>query len=234
MTGFGRGESSNGERRFIVEIRTVNHRYCDIAVRMPRTFSGLEDRLRQAVTQKIRRGKIDVYVGAEEFGGREREIVVDIGLARAYINAANELKANFTLRDDMSLSTLLRMPDIFRIDDVSPEEDEIWELMGSAAQSALDALLSMRAREGAKLIADVKSRIDLLASLLTHIEKRAPLIVDDYRERLNSRLKELLGQNIPDENRIATEIAIFADKCGIDEEITRFRSHLAQAGRCCV
>lgn len=234
MTGFGRGEASSENRRFVVEIRSVNHRYCDINIKMPRSFSSLEERLRQYISQKINRGKIDVFVNYEEFGERGHTIRTDLGLASAYIEAARELKARFSLRDDVSLSALFRLPDIFNISDAAPDEDEVWGALSVAVTAALDAHGAMRAREGNKLIGDVAAKLDAITSLLYKIEARAPLVTADYRTRLNARLTELLGQNIPDENRVAAEIAIFSDKCSIDEEIVRFKSHLAQAGKCCV
>ena len=233
MTGFGRGEASSDNRRFVVEIRSVNHRYCDISIKMPRVFSGLEDRLRQLITQNLRRGKIDVYVNYEEYGEREHRITADIGLAAAYIEAARNIESKFNFKDSITLSALLRLPDIFRIDDAKPDEEEVWEYMGAAARTALDALIIMRGREGDKLIDDISDKIGALADLLARVQMRAPFIVDEYRERLNARIKELLNQNIPDENRIATEVAIFADRSAIDEEITRFKSHIAQAKACC-
>ena len=233
MTGFGRGEASSGTRKFIVEIRSVNHRYCDISIKAPRVFSSLEERLRRLLSQKLRRGKIDAFVNCEEYGEREYKITVDAGLAGAYIEAAQGLKSRFDLRDDITLAALLRLPDIFRADAGELDEEEAWKHMSGAAQIALDALIDMREREGAKLICDISERIASLSSLLGKIEARAPFIVMDYRERLNARLIELLGQNIPDENRIAAEVALFADRCNIDEEITRFKSHLVQAEMCC-
>ena len=233
MTGFGRGEASSGTQKFIVEIRSVNHRYCDVAIKMPRVFSALEERLRRLVSQKLRRGKIDVFINCETYGEREYKITADTGLAGAYIEAAQKLKSLFNLKDDITLAALLRLPDVFRADAGEPDEEEVWKHMGDAAQIAMDALIGMREREGAKLICDIKDKIASLKLLLDRIEARAPFIVTDYRERLNARLIELLGQNIPDENRVASEVAIFADRCNIDEEITRFRSHLEQAGICC-
>jgi len=233
MTGFGRGESSSENRRFIVEIRTVNHRYCDVAIRMPRAFSNFEDRLRSAISQKIHRGKVEVYVNYEEYGEIERSVSANVGLAKAYIDAANVLKSRFKLRDDMSLTALLRLPDIFQVGEAEADDELIWALLGDALRAAMDALVSMRSREGDKLITDISGKLDSLASMLVSVEARAPFVVGEYRERLNARIKELLGQNMPDDARLSAEVALYADKCNIDEEILRFKSHLAQAKRCC-
>jgi len=233
MTGFGRGEASSDNRKFVVEIRSVNHRYCDISIKMPRTFASLEERLRQLVSGKLNRGKIDVFVNCDEYGERDCAVSTDIGLAQAYIEAAGVLASRFKLRDDVSLTSLLRMPGIFQVGDEAPDEEEIWKLLGGAAGLALNALIEMRGREGGKLIGEINERLDAIASLLTHVEGRAPFVADEYGARLKSRLDDLLGQNIVDESRIAAEIAIFADRCNIDEEITRFKSHLAQAKSCC-
>ena len=234
MTGFGRGETSSNTRKFVVEIRSVNHRYCDISIRMPRMFSGLEDRLRQLISQNLRRGKIDAFINCEEYGERDHRIIADIGLAGAYIEAAQNIKSRYNIKDNITLSALLRLPDVLRVDDAKPDEDEAWGYMSDAAKTALDALIAMRSREGGQLIDDISEKINALSGLVVQVETRAPFIVAEFRERLNARIKELLNQNIPDENRIATEIAIFADRCAIDEEITRFKSHLAQAKSCCV
>lgn len=234
MTGFGRGEASSGKRRFVVEIRTVNHRYCDVTIKTPRSFSSLEERLRKLISQKVNRGKIDVFVSYDESGERECAVAADMGLAAAYIETAGALKSRFNLRDDITLASLLRLPGIFKVDDTAPDEEESWALLENAALLALDALVAMRESEGEKLIGDVAQKINQLEGLLDSVEERAPFVVDDYRNRLNARIADLLGANIPDENRIAAEVAIFADKCSIDEEITRFKSHLAQAGAACV
>jgi len=233
MTGFGRGEAASGNRRFIVEIRSVNHRYCDISIKMPRAFSGLEDRLRLSVTKKLNRGKIDVFVNSDASGERECQVSADIGLAGAYVDAAGALGKRFGLRDDISLSTLMRLPGIFQVDDAIPDEEEIWAVLSEASGKALEAIVMMRAREGGKLIGDIVKKLGLLSEYLTRVESRAPFIVVDYRNRLNARLAELSGLNLPDENRISAEVVLFADKCSIDEEIIRFRSHLAQAEKCC-
>ena len=233
MTGFGRGEASSANRKFVVEIRSVNHRYCDISIKMPRAFANLEERLRGLITGKINRGKVDVFVNYDEYGERECAVKTDIGLAEAYMDAAAALKSRFGLCDEISISTLLRLPGIFQTADVPADETEIWELLSKASAAALDSLLAMRAREGGKLIADISQKLAAIAALLERVEARAPSVTAEYRDRLNARLSELLGQNVPDENRIAAEIALFADKCSIDEEIIRFKSHLQQAERCC-
>jgi len=233
MTGFGRGEASSDTRMFIVEIRSVNHRYCDIAIKMPRQFLSLEERIRRIAAQKINRGKVDVFINYEEFGDREHSVSTDTSLARAYIEAANSLKSQFSLRDDISLSTLLRIPDVIRIDSAEPDEGETWDLLNEALSKAIDALVSMRSKEGEKLADDITKKIAALSSYIQSVEERAPHVISEYREKLCSRLNELLGQNMPDENRIAAEIVIFADKSGIDEEIMRLKSHIGQAEKCC-
>jgi len=233
MTGFGRGEASSVNRKFVVEVRSVNHRYCDISIKMPRAFAVLEERLRELITQKINRGKVDVFVNYDEYGERECVVKTDAGLAEAYINAAAALKSRFGLRDEISLSALMRLPGIFQTADAPVDENEIWKLLNEAAAGALDSLLAMRAREGDKLIRDISLKLSTISGLLERVEERAPSVITEYRDRLNARLRELLGQNAPDENRVAAEIALYADKCSIDEEIIRFKSHIRQAERCC-
>jgi len=232
MTGFGRGEASSATRAFTAEIRAVNHRYCDITIKMPRPFMNFEERLRQIIAQNIGRGKVDVYINYEEFGDREHNVTADASLAKAYMDAAGALKAQFGLRDDVSLSTLLRIPDIIKIENADPDEEEIWNLLSASVQAAVGALVSMRGREGEKLAGDISRRLEALSALIEKVAERAPAVIGEYRERLNARLAELLGANVIDENRIAAEIVLFAERCGIDEEIIRYRSHLAQAAGC--
>ena len=233
MTGYGRGEISSACYKFTVEMRSVNHRFCDISIRIPRKFSALEDRIRQLALQKLSRGKIDIYVNCDELGEREREVKVDMGLAAAYFEAAEALSARLNLGNDISLSALMRLPDIFQISEAEQDEGEAWEHLGQAARLALDALINMRSLEGNKLMGDISGRLGTLSSLISLIEARAPFIICDYREKLIIKINELLAPGAPDDNRIAAEIAAIADKCGIDEEITRFKSHITQAAQCC-
>jgi uncharacterized protein (TIGR00255 family) len=235
MTGFGRGEASGVGGKFTVEIRTVNHRFCDVSVRMPRHLIGLEDRLRRLVAGRVSRGKADVFVTYEEErdGAAPISVTVNMALAEAYVDVAAKLAARFGALGGLTLPMLLQLPDILKIDKGRADEEEAWAALGAAAESALAALAEMRAREGERLAADIAQKMQIARERLAAIEERAPLAEAEYRQRLDSRIKELTGQSAPDESRIAAEIAIMAERCSIDEEIVRLKSHLAQAEGCC-
>ncbi|MDR3121292.1 MAG: YicC family protein [Clostridiales bacterium] len=234
MTGFGRGEASSDVRKFTVEIRSINHRYCDVSIKMPRALSKFEDRVRKAVLAGVSRGKLEVFVGCEEFGERARKVTIDMGLAEAYHGAMRKLQERFgLLHDDITVTAFLRVPDILKVEDAEPDEGEVLGLLDRAVGDALGALVEMRGREGEKLIADIREKFSAVSELLDQVAARAPFVVEDYRARLAARIKELLGQTAPDEARLAMEVAVFADRCSVDEEIVRFRSHLSQAEKCC-
>ncbi|MDR1439896.1 MAG: YicC family protein [Clostridiales bacterium] len=234
MTGFGRGEASGDCGKFVVEARTINHRFSDISVKLPRHLIGLEDRLRKLVGASISRGKADVFVTHEEQGSRACSIAVNAELAKAYSDAADKIAGALGRPPGgATLQILLQLPDVMRIERAGIDEEDSWATLREAAESALASLTAMRGREGERLIADIALKIQNVHSELSAIEGRAPLVTVEYRRRLESRLKELLGQSMPDESRIAAEVAIMAERCGIDEEIVRLKSHLAQAEGCC-
>ena len=229
MTGYGRGEAASDGMRFIVEIKTINHRYCDINIRMPRLLNALEKKLRQKLQEEISRGKVDVYITYEEFGEREKKVKVDSELAKAYFQAMTELKHQMNLNDDISVTTFLKIPDVFMPEKNDPDDDEAWNMLSEATDAALRELLAMRGEEGGKLIADICGKIANIFNELEIIEARAPIVVKEYKEKLESRIKDLMDQSLPDENRLALEVAMFADRCSIDEELVRLKSHLSQA-----
>jgi uncharacterized protein (TIGR00255 family) len=235
MTGFGRGEASGGGGKFTVEIRTVNHRFCDVSVRMPRHLIGLEDRLRRLVAGRVSRGKADVFVTyEEERGAGPVSVTVNMALAEAYMDAASKIEERFgELGGGVTLPMLLQLPDILKIDKGRADEEESWGAMSAAAETALAALAAMRAGEGERLAADIAQKIRKARERLAVVEERAPFAEAEYRQRLDSRIKELTGQSAPDESRIAAEVAIMAERCCIDEEIVRLKSHLDQAEGCC-
>jgi uncharacterized protein (TIGR00255 family) len=228
MTGFGRGEYQENGKKINIEIKTVNHRYTDIFVKFPRMLAFLEDKVRDIISKNISRGKIDVFMTYEEFGEDSKTVVVDEALAGAYLKAINTLGSKFDLRDDITVSMLSRFPDILRVEKVEEDEGELLRIVSNAVQTALDSLLKMRIVEGAALKTSLLEKLDNVLNIVSQIEERAPSVVSDYKERLTNRLKELLEQKVVDENRIATEVAIFADRCSIDEEIVRLKSHIVQ------
>lgn len=228
MTGFGRGEYQENGKKVNIEIKTVNHRYTDIFVKFPRMLAFLEDKVRDIISKNISRGKIDVFMTYEEFGEDSKTVVIDEALAGAYLKALNTLGSKFDLRDDITVSMLSRFPDILRVEKVEEDEGELLRIVSAAVQTALDSLLKMRIVEGAALKTSLLEKLDNVSKVVSQIEERAPAVVIEYKERLTNRLKELLEQKVVDENRIATEVAIFADRCSIDEELVRLKSHLLQ------
>mgnify|MGYP003375597075 FL=1 len=229
MTGFGRGEYSDGKRNITVEIKSVNHRYSDVSVKMPRRYSFAEDKIKSTVKGKVRRGKIDVSVMVENITENDINIKLNEPIARQYCENLKILQDAFSLKGDISLELLANMPDVMKaIPDVEDESEIIAAILIPVEQAALN-LEKMRSIEGEKLAEDLLKKGENIKVLLDKIAIRAPLVVTDYMEKLKNRITELLNGNasLPEE-RILTEPAIFADKCAIDEEITRLNSHLIQ------
>ncbi len=228
MTGFGRGEYSENGRHFIVEIKTVNHRYSDVYIKMPRNISFLEDKIREFVIKSISRGKADIFVTFEDLSGEGTSVFLDESLAEKYVEAAKKLRDMFNLNDDISASFISRMPDVVRLEKQEVDAEYLWTVLKNAVEKALLSLLSMRETEGKELRKSLIEKSEYIENILLDIKERSPEVVKEYRVKLDTRLNELLnGQNI-DEQRLAVECAIFADRCSIDEELVRFKSHIAQ------
>ncbi|MDD6096890.1 MAG: YicC family protein [Firmicutes bacterium] len=229
MTGFGRGIYSDEARTIIVEIRAVNHRYCDIFMKMPRRYSFAEEKLKAVIKQHILRGKIEVSVSVENIGAAETDIRLNKELARKYYDALTELKDEFGIDDPIGLSMLTRMPDV--ITTAAAEEDEE-ELLGQMTAAMSDACLDicrMREIEGEKLAQDILMRADIIEETVAEISKRAPMLEKEFALKLKDRLEELLENKVEvPEDRILLEAAVFADKANITEEIVRLGSHIHQ------
>ncbi len=228
MTGYGKGEYSEDGLTVLVEARSVNNRYLDIAVKSPRILLCAEDKLRATVREYLSRGHVDVFVSYSDKRERAKPLYVDWGVVNAYVQAAGELKRAYPLlEDDGSVSFFLRLPDAIRSDETVSADELLLSCLDRAIRLALDALTDMRREEGARLKEDLLSRMETIASLRDKIEARAPSVAEEYRERLAARVEEYLGGKA-DETRILTEAAVFADKCSIDEELTRLRSHIEE------
>lgn len=228
MTGFGRGEYKSEKQDFLIEIKTVNHRYSDLFLKLPRQLSFLEDKVRETISKSISRGKIDVYVSYDEHGDDSRSVQIDEPLAKAYIKSIETLRDNFNLRDDISVSLVARFPDVLKIEKTEVDEDETWQGFKKALDAALESLVKMREVEGEGLKKDMVERASYIKSIVKIIEDYSPQVVRDYKQKLENRLKELLDQQVVDESRIAMEVAIFADRCSINEELVRLNSHIKQ------
>lgn len=236
MTGYGKGEYRQGGVELTVEVKTVNNRFLDIAVKAPRLFTGLEENIRSLVRSKISRGHADVFVNLTDRREKPKTLWVDTALAQAYFDAAMRLKALLpSAADDVTLTSVLRYGDVLKQEETQSVDEELMGALSSALTAALDKLNAMRAAEGAKLLADLTARMDKVEELVSGIAERAPSVAEEYRVRLTERVRKALesaGADA-DEGRILNEVAVFADKSNIDEELTRLHSHIAQFRAIC-
>ena len=228
MTGYGRGQQLLHGRSITVEIRSVNHRYFEFSCRTPRGCAFLEDRLKRTLQQAISRGKVEVSLTLQTVESRGGAVAVDHALAGQYLTALRALAAEYGLTDDLTLSTVARLPDLFTVCRGEEDEEELAADVLSVLQEALDRFVAMREAEGERLRADVLSRLLTLEEHLAFVEERSPQTVAEYRARLTAKLNELLGGAVTDEARILTEAAIVADRLAVDEETVRLHSHIAQ------
>ncbi len=228
MTGFGRGTFSDSGKEFTVEIKTVNHRYIDFYIKLPRQIGYLEERVREVASQSLFRGKVDIFISFEDRADNSRSVTLDEPLASAYIQAVEKLKEKYSLKDDLSVSLISRFPDVLRIEKNEDDEEHLWSVLKNALDLAIASLLQMREKEGNELRNSLLQKADYMETIISDISQRSPQVVTEYKQKLEYRIKELLNQQTVDENRIAMEVAIFADRCGIDEELVRLGSHLTQ------
>ena len=228
MTGFGASDLATAAGRYTVEARSLNHRFLEIIVRLPRELAPLEDRIRALVQGRVLRGRVEVAIMRENYGKRLRTVRIDLDLAKAFASALNELKQALELPGSPDLAMLSALPDLIRIEEQKEDLEAAWTAIAEAVEVALSRLVAMREREGARLTSDLGQRVRRLAERADEIERRAPLVVQEHAARLTRRIEELIGMPPVDEGRLAAEVAIFADRSDIAEETTRFRSHLAQ------
>lgn len=225
MTGYGRCEIVADGKKISAELRSVNHRYSDFGIKTPRYYSFLEERIRTLLSRKISRGKVDFYLNIENFGTSDKEIRVNEQLAENYLSALGELRDRFGLRDDISVMSVARYNDIFEIRQKEEDEETVWRQVLPAIEGAVDAFLAMRIREGERIEKDLRERITYMKSLAEEIDRRSPETIREYECRLRTRITELLENREIDDARILTEVAIFADKIDVQEEMVRLRSH---------
>lgn len=232
MTGFGRGEINNEKVKINVEMKSVNHRYCEIVLRMPRSLNVLEDRIKRVIQKRIARGRVEVYIKIELCGENRALVRADSELTASYLKALTELNSTFNLPGEITISKLLQLPGVFNLEE--PEEDvELWwPALESTLHHALDGLMQMRIKEGKQLSEDVVVRAKRISEMVAQIERRSPVVVEEYRERLKQRLKDILEQGNLDPSRLEGEVVIFAERSSITEEIVRLGSHLTQLAGC--
>lgn len=230
MTGYGRGECLLYDRRFVVEIKAVNHRYNDITIKLPRVLVSYEDSIKKLLLEKIFRGKTDVYVIFESFSQNDYKVSLNETLADSYFNVLNSIIERYDLKDSVSVSLLSKFPEIISVEknlSSADSDNEIWECLCNAVNQALEGFVLMRETEGSSLGDNISDKLDFIYSKVSDIEKRAPFVAEEYKKRLFERLDEIKEVEV-DESRIITEVTIFADKACIDEEITRLYSHISQ------
>lgn len=228
MTAFGRGEATADGYRFAVELRTLNHRFCDIRIKLPRKYTDFEEQIKRELSAQFSRGRIEVSVAADEALDKVQHLTVDSELAKTYKRLLIGLQEELDLEASFRLDTLLNFRDIFVFEEDEESRKQAWRVLKTALDQAVADCIQMRKEEGAAIETDLSKRLDQLEILNNEVESRAPQVVLDVRDRLEKRIQELLGQGELDEARLAQEIAFFAEKSDITEEVVRFQSHVRQ------
>ena len=228
MTGYGRARQERNGRNITVEVRSVNNRYLDCTVKMPRAYIFAEDAMKALVQKYISRGKVDVFVTVDAVTADQTVVQVNEPLARSYYQALSRLREMFSLEDELSATTLARFPDVLAVTKAEEDLEMISADICAVLEEALTAHRQMRSVEGEKLFSDIAGRADTIESVVAKVEERSPQTVSEYRARLEAKMREVLQSTTIDESRILTEAAIFADKIAVDEETVRLRSHLSQ------
>lgn len=228
MTGYGRAKEERDGKTITVELRAVNHRYQDCTVKAPRQYGFLDDAVKKAAAARIARGKVEVFVGVEVEEGGDVAVTVNHQLAKRYLEALHDLSETYGLRDDVTVTTLSKLPDVLGSERIEQDAEAMTRDVLAVFDKACDGFDQMRLREGEKLAEDVRSRCAAIERMVGEVETRSPERVKEYREKLLTRMKEVLADTSIDETRILTEAAIYADKTAVDEETVRLRSHLHQ------
>ena len=226
MTGFGRCEVMEGERKFTVEMKGVNHRYLDVNIRMPKKLNFFETAIRSLLKQSIQRGKVDIFISYEDFTENQMSLKYNESLAQEYMDCFGRMKEQFSLENDIRVSTLSRCPEVLTMEEQVIDEEELWNGLKKALEGAIGQFVETRTLEGSNLKKDIIEKLDGLLDLVGYIEERTPKIVAEYREKLEAKVRELLEDTQIEESRIAAEVVIFADKICTDEEVVRLRSHI--------
>ena len=232
MTGFGRGEKVFDTRKYSIEIKSVNSRFCDISIRMPRMFNYLDTDIRRVITDRLIRGKIDVFVNFEDQGEAGQVVTVNAGLAKGYSEAAKAISAVTGREDDMGVERIALFQDVLSVTQKEIDEEATAKELMEALNLAVDGMLEMRKREGDNLVNTILAKVSSLEAIREEVVTRSPAVVEAYRQKLSARINEILTSDqreFYDDNRLAAEVAIFADKCAIDEEMARLSSHFSQA-----
>lgn len=232
MTGFGRSEIVKGNRKISVEIKSVNHRYLEAGIKMPKKLNVFESRMRDLLKKYATRGKIDIFINYEDDSENQVNLKFNQNIADEYMTIFNNMSEKYNLKNDMTVGGLARFPEVITMDEVQEDEEELWHFIEEAMKAALEQFVNTRILEGENLKKDILGKLDHMEELVAFVEKRSPEIMKEYRSKLESKVKELLGDTTIDESRIATEVIIYADKICVDEETVRLRSHIEHARKC--
>ncbi|MCD7727564.1 MAG: YicC family protein [Ruminococcus sp.] len=228
MTGFGRMQEVINNREILVEIKAVNHRYYEFNSRVPRAYGYLDEKLKGFLKGSVSRGKVEVSVSIFNQEGTDAEIEINRSMASGYVAALRSVSDELDLKDDLSLSSLLRLQDIFTVVKTADDEEAIWQDVKCVASKALDKFIAMRQAEGEKMYEDISSRLDYIEKQVGKIEERSPKVTELYREKLYTKIKEIVADRNVDDARVLTEAALFSEKTAVDEETVRLRSHISQ------
>lgn len=226
MTGFGRCETAENNRKFTVEMKSVNHRYLDVNIKMPKKLNFFESAIRGELKKYISRGKVDLFITYEDYSESNTNVHYNRDVAQEYLKYLRSMAEEFDLQDDISVSVLSKYPEVFTMEEVGVDEEELWKELKKALSGAAELFVESRIAEGGHLRVDLLAKLDGMLELVDFIARRSPQIVREYRQRLEERVRELLADAAVDETRLLTEVTIFADKACVDEEIVRLRSHI--------
>ncbi len=232
MTGFGRYEAGNDLRKMTVEMKSVNHRYCEITLKMPKKLNFFEAAVRTRLKNYISRGKVDIFITYTDNTEGQACVTYNKELAAEYVDKCRAISEDFGIENDIRTSTIARMPEVFVLEEQDVDESEIEALLFEAIDGAANQFVQSRVTEGEHLLNDLIAKLDGMLDLVSQIEKRMPEVVNEYRNRLTEKVKELLGDNKLDQNVLATELVIFADRICVDEEMVRLRAHIAHMRDC--
>ncbi|MCR5418383.1 MAG: YicC family protein [Lachnospiraceae bacterium] len=226
MTGFGRAELEENDLKFTVEMKSVNHRYLDVGIKMPKKLNFFESAIRNLLKEYIQRGKVDVFITFEDFSKNNATVCYHEDVAMEYKKYLDQMAETFGLENDVRLSVLSRYPDVFTLEDVEVDETKIWQVLEKTIRKAAEMFVQTRIREGENLRTDLIEKLNGMLEHVDYIEKRSPELVDEYKAKIHEKVKELLSDSQIEENRILMEVTLFADKICVDEETVRLRSHI--------
>jgi uncharacterized protein (TIGR00255 family) len=228
MTGYGKGFAENSEARVTIEMKSVNHRYLDLSIKLPKKLNFLESSVRNKISESIFRGKVDVYITLNEHSDACYQVSINDAMAQKYLDSISAMATKLGVDNDMKASNIVRLPDVIELEETDSDEDSLKELVFEALNQCIDQFVQSRITEGARLQKDLVAKMDEMLSLVAKLEERSPVIIEEYRARLITKIHELLEDTKIDESRIAQEVTMYADKVCIDEEMVRLKSHVAE------